>query len=138
MEFNKVNDILTASSQITPEDVAVLAEKGFTTLIDNRPDEEITPDLQSDAMAEAAKAAGMNFVYLPVYPGQFTPDLIEETKQAFAEAEGPVFAYCRSGTRSTTVWALSQAGELPADEIITQAAGAGYDLSSLAGYLSRN
>ncbi len=136
MEFNKVNDGLTASGQITPEDLKVLAEKGFTTLIDNRPDEEITPDLQSEVMAEAAKAAGLSFVYLPIYPGQFTPELIDETKRVFAQADGPVFAYCRSGTRSTTAWALSQAGELPATEIIEQAAGAGYDLSALAGYLS--
>lgn len=136
MEFNKVNDGLTASGQITLDEIAVVAEHGFTTLIDNRPDEEIGPEWQSDAMAKAAEAAGLTFHYLPVYPGQFTPDLIAETKRVFAEAEGPVFAYCRSGTRSTTVWALSQAGEKPAEEIIKDAAGAGYDLSPLADYLT--
>ena len=50
---------------------------------------------------------------------------------------GPVLAYCRSGTRSTTLWALSQAGALPADEIISSAARAGYDMSHLAGHLSK-
>ncbi|MEN8887878.1 MAG: TIGR01244 family sulfur transferase, partial [Celeribacter marinus] len=102
----------------------------------NRPDEEIEGALQSDAMAEAAQAAGLNFLYLPIYPGQFTGDLIVETQRAFAELDGPVYAYCRSGTRSTTAWALSQAGTRPADEIMSEAASAGYDLSAIAGYLS--
>ena len=136
MEFNKVNDGLTVSGQITVEEVQILAEKGFRTLIDNRPDEEIEDALQSEAMEAAAKAAGLNFLYLPIYPGQFTGELIEETGRAFAELEGPVYAYCRSGTRSTTAWALSQAGDQPAQDILEQAAGAGYDLSAIAGYLS--
>jgi uncharacterized protein (TIGR01244 family) len=48
-----------------------------------------------------------------------------------------VFAFCRSGTRSTTLWALSQAGTMDADEIIAEAADAGYDMSHLAGHLSQ-
>lgn len=136
MEFNKVNDALTVSGQITLDEVQILADKGFRTVICNRPDEEIEGALQSDAMAKAAQAAGLNFLYLPIYPGQFTGDLIDETQRAFAELDGPVYAYCRSGTRSTTAWALSQAGTRPADEIMSEAASAGYDLSAIAGYLS--
>ncbi|SFI88690.1 TIGR01244 family sulfur transferase [Celeribacter neptunius] len=136
MEFNKINDAITASDQITPEDIAVIKEKGFKTLICNRPDMEVADSLSSDVMAEAARAAGLNFVYLPIMPGQFTPDLIEETTRALAELEGPVFAYCRSGTRSTTAWALSRKGLMEADEVIGQAAGAGYDMTGLRPYLA--
>ncbi|WP_417242570.1 TIGR01244 family sulfur transferase [Celeribacter sp.] len=136
MDFNTVNDGLTVSGQITLEEVQILADKGFRTVIDNRPDEEVEGALQSEAMAQAVKAAGLNFLYLPIYPGQFTGDLIDETKKAFAELDGPIYAYCRSGTRSVTAWALSQAGEQPAGDIMKQAAGAGYDLSAIAGYLS--
>ncbi len=64
-----------------------------------------------------------------------SPDMVERTKSALEGSEGPVFCYCRSGTRSTTLWALSQAGKMPAGEIIAEAAAAGYDMSHLAGHL---
>ncbi|WP_460275431.1 protein tyrosine phosphatase family protein [Celeribacter sp. ULVN23_4] len=136
MEFNKINDGLTVSGQITPEDIAILAEKGFKTLICNRPDPEVGPEMSSEVMEKAAKEAGLNFAYFPVFPGQFPEELITETARVFAEETGPVFAYCRSGTRSTTVWALSQAGLLDPEEIISQAAGAGYDMQGLRPYLA--
>nr|WP_319250868.1 TIGR01244 family sulfur transferase [uncultured Celeribacter sp.] len=136
MDFNKVNEQLTVSSQITPEEVSVLADKGYTTLVCNRPDMEIDDDQSSDAMAAAAEAAGLSFHYLPVIPGQFTPELILEMAQVMEESAGPVYAYCRSGTRSTTLWALSQAGQKAPEEILKEAAGAGYDLSGIAGYLA--
>ena len=63
--------------------------------------------------------------------------MVEKTREVLEGSTGPVFAYCRSGTRSTTLWALSQAGEAPADEIISAAANAGYDMSHLAGHLSQ-
>jgi len=135
MDFNKINDTLTVSSQITPDEVARLAAKGYKTLINNRPDMEVEPGLSSDVMEEAAKAAGLSYLYLPVMPGQFTPDLIADMAQALAELEGPVYAYCRSGTRSCTTWALAQIGILSADEIVEQAAGAGYDLSAMVDFL---
>ncbi|SDW11953.1 TIGR01244 family sulfur transferase [Celeribacter indicus] len=137
MDFNRINDRLTVSGQITPEEIAILAEKGFTTIIDNRPDAEIGPEHGSETMAAAAQEAGLAFAYLPIVPGQFTPDLIAEMGRLIDEAEGPVYAYCRSGTRSTTAWALSRAGNLAPEEILKQAAGAGYDLSAIAALLAR-
>ncbi|MBU2888587.1 TIGR01244 family sulfur transferase [Celeribacter halophilus] len=136
MDFNKINDQITVSSQITPEEVSILKEKGFKTLICNRPDMEVEGDFGSEAMEKAAKAAGLGFVYLPVTPGQFTEELIAETARVLSEEDGPFYAYCRSGTRSTTVWALAQAGRMDADEIISQAAGAGYDMQGLKPYLA--
>jgi sulfide:quinone oxidoreductase len=64
-------------------------------------------------------------------------EMVEATRDALDESAGPVLCYCRSGTRSTTLWALSQAGRLPADEIISAAANAGYDVSHLAAHLSK-
>lgn len=137
MDFNKINDGLTVSGQITPAEVAELKARGFKSLINNRPDHEVTPDLASEAMREAAQAAGLAYLYLPVFPGNFDDALIANMAQALEELDGPIYAYCRSGTRSTTVWGLSQAGKLTPDEIVKQAAGAGYDLSAVAAYLAR-
>ena len=136
MDFNKINDQLTVSGQILPDDVTVLVEKGFKTLICNRPDEEVEAALQSHVIEAAAKAAGLNFLYLPIYPGQFTEDMADAMRRAMSELDGPIYAYCRSGTRSCTLWALSQAGILPAPDIISQAANGGYDLSGMAAYLA--
>ena len=52
-------------------------------------------------------------------------------RQLLASAAQPVLAFCRSGTRCTTLWAFASAGELAADDIIGAAARAGYDLSGL-------
>ncbi|WP_066709388.1 TIGR01244 family sulfur transferase [Celeribacter ethanolicus] len=136
MDFNKINDQLTVSSQITPEEVTILKEKGFKTLICNRPDMEVEGEISSEVMEKAALEAGLNFAYLPIFPGQFPEELIEETARIFAEEAGPVYAYCRSGTRSTTAWALSQSGRMDPEEIISQAAGAGYDMRGLRPYLA--
>jgi uncharacterized protein (TIGR01244 family) len=136
MDFNVLNDHLTVSGQILPEDVQILKDRGFKTVICNRPDEEVEEALQSSAIESAAKNAGLAFRYLPIYPGQFTPEMMTELSGAMTELEGPFYAYCRSGTRSCTLWALSQAGILDAEDILSQAANGGYDLRGMAAYLT--
>lgn len=129
MDLRQLTPDLAVSPQIQPEDVPVLAEAGFKVLVNNRPDDEIGA-IDHEVMAEAAKAAGMEYHYLPFQPGQITPDLIEGFGQA-TSGNGPVIAFCRSGNRCTVLWALNQAGKLPAEQILQTAADAGYDLSSV-------
>ncbi|UXN75552.1 TIGR01244 family sulfur transferase [Devosia sp. A8/3-2] len=89
-------------------------------------------------MEAAAKAAGLSYYAIPLGREGVNPAMVEATKAALEGSTGPVFAFCRSGTRSTTLWALSRAGEMDAGEIIARAAEAGYDMSHLAGHLSRD
>lgn len=131
MHVNHLIDGLAVSPQIAPEDVAPLAEAGFTTLVDNRPDVEVGADLASNRMAALAAEAGLDFHYLPVSPGGLTPDTAARFRQILDAAPGPVLAYCRSGTRSAHLWALARAGQIPAERIIAAGAAAGYDLSGL-------
>jgi uncharacterized protein (TIGR01244 family) len=136
VDIKRIDDHVSVSGQIAPADVATLKAAGFTTIVNNRPDGE-TPDLPSGAVIEAAaKAAGMDYVAIPLGREGVSPEMVEKTRAALEGSAGPVFCYCRSGTRSTTLWALSQAGAMPADEIISAARGAGYDMSHLAGHLS--
>lgn len=137
LDLKRINDRITVAGQIQPEDVATLKSLGFTTIINNRPDGESPDQPTGDQIAAAADAAGLAYHAIPLGREGVTPDMVERTKSAIESSEGPVFAFCRSGTRSTTLWALSQAGERPADEIISEAAGAGYDMSHLAGHLGR-
>jgi len=74
-------------------------------------------------------------VIIPVTHQSMTIDLIAEQAGVIANSDKPVFAYCASGTRSTIVWAMGQAKNMPADEIINAAAEAGYDIAGLRGQL---
>src|SRR5690606_23557771 len=114
-----------------------LKAAGFVTVVNNRPDGE-APDQPTSAEIEAAaKAVGLTYHAIPMGREGVTPEMVERTRAAFDESEGPVFAFCRSGTRSTTLWALSQAGRLDPDLILSQATGAGYDMSHLAAHLDK-
>lgn len=130
MDLRQLSATLAVSPQILPEDVPALAEAGFKVLVNNRPDEEVGSDIDHDVMAEAAAKAGMSYSYLPFHPGQVTPQLISDFAAATA-GQGPVIAYCRSGNRCTVLWALTQAGKLPEDEIMRMADKAGYDISGV-------
>lgn len=135
MELKRINQHVTVSPQISPEDVAAIKAAGFVAIINNRPDGEAPDQPTSDTIEKAAQAAGLVYHYIPLGREGVSPDMVERTKSALEGSEGPVFCYCRSGTRSTTLWALSEAGKKPASEIIAEAAGAGYDMSHLAGHL---
>ena len=138
MDLKRINDHVSVSGQINPEDVATLKSLGFVAIVNNRPDNE-SPDQPAGAEIEAAaKAAGLAYHAIPLGREGVNPDLVERTKAVIEGSDGPVFCFCRSGTRSTTLWALSQAGETDAADIISQAAEAGYDMSHLAGILSRS
>lgn len=137
MDVKRIDDNFSVSPQISPEDVTAIKAQGFVAIINNRPDGE-SPDQPSGATIEkAAHEAGLSYHYIPLGREGVSQDMIEQTKQVLEGSTGPVFAYCRSGTRSTTLWALSQAGKAPANEIISAAAHAEYDMSHLAGHLSQ-
>ncbi len=127
--FRKLSDSVSASPQIGLAEVAAAAQQGFALIVNNRPEGE-TDDQTSGAEIEAAaKAAGLDYVAIPVTHAGFSQAQVEAMAEALASAKGPVLAYCRSGTRSTLLWALAQAREGVDPEVIAeQAAQAGYDI----------
>ena len=131
MDIRQVTPRYSVSPQIDPSDLAAIKAAGFTKVICNRPDEEIPPSHQAAAMAEAAKEAGIAFEVLPLTHQTMTPDNVARQFEMVDTAEGPVLAYCASGTRCTVVWALHQSGKLTADEILATAAKAGNMLEQL-------
>jgi sulfide:quinone oxidoreductase len=133
MTFKTLTDQLSVSAQISPEAVAEAAKAGFSVIIANRPDGEDPGQPDAAAMRAAAEAAGLTWVHIPVSGGQFPPDAVAAFKEA--SAKGKTLAYCRSGTRCTVLWALGKPEGLSADEIISRAADAGYDISGLRTHL---
>ena len=131
MDIKKIAPDLSVSPQLTPQDVGLVAAQGFRTLIINRPDGEADDQPAREALIEAAEAHGLDVRYIPVTPGNVTDADVASFGAAMADALAPALAFCRTGTRSATLWALSQAGHLSTDAILATAAEAGYDLSGL-------
>lgn len=136
--FRKIDDSISVAAQIGPDDVAVAAAQGFTMIINNRPEQEEPGQPSGDVIREAARAAGLAYVAIPITPGGFAPSQIAAMRDALAKAEGPVLAFCRSGTRSTFCWALARGADgEDADRLAQKAAGAGYDISPIKPLLNR-
>jgi uncharacterized protein (TIGR01244 family) len=127
-QFRKVTDAFQVSPQITPDEARQAAESGVALIINNRPDGEVPDQPTSADIEAAARAAGADFIRIPIV-GRPTPEQAKAQAEAVAGAGGPVLAFCRSGTRSITAWALGEAGRgRDRAELIRIAAAAGYDL----------
>lgn len=135
MDIRTLTETYSASPQIEPSDMHAIAQAGFSAIICNRPDSEIPSHLSAENMRQAAEAAGLQFDYLPITHQTLSPENVAKHADLMANANGPVLAYCASGTRSSILWALSAAGKRSADEILQITANAGYDLSNLRGAL---
>jgi len=128
--FRKLTDTVFASPQIGLAEVAEAKALGVSLIVNNRPEGESDDQTPGDEIAAAARAAGIDYLAIPVTHSGFSETQVQAMSAALAQAKGPVLAYCRSGTRSTLLWALAEAsrGANPA-VIAAKAAQAGYDIS---------
>jgi uncharacterized protein (TIGR01244 family) len=131
MDIRAITPDYAVSPQIDLTDIAAIKAAGYTTIIDNRPDGEIPAHLHTPAMKAAVEGMGLTFVANPVIGGAMTMENVAAQGKAIAASTGPVFAYCASGNRSSVVWALSQAGSMPVDDLIGLPARFGYQLEHL-------
>ncbi|WP_271078755.1 TIGR01244 family sulfur transferase [Aurantiacibacter sp. MUD61] len=136
MYIRKVDDRFAVAPQVQAEDMQALADVGYTAVMCNRPDGEEPGQPPLAELKAAAEAAGLTFHHVPVSGGHFPEEALAEFARIRREADGPLLAYCRSGTRCITMETLSNPMGLSVDERISRAAEAGYDLSSLRGHLS--
>ena len=131
-EFRKLSENMFVSPQLALEDVAAAAAADIAVIVNNRPDGEDPFAPQSADIAAAASAAGINYVEIPIGHTGFSEPQVDAMIAALEQAEGPILAYCRSGTRSTFLWALAQAKQGGEPGEITRAAlQAGYDVSPI-------
>ena len=128
-----ITETYSVSPQIGPEDVAAIKAAGFTTLICNRPDDEVPPGLRAADFEALALAEGLAFVVVPVSHYGLTLDIVAQHGAAVTGASGPVLAYCNSGNRSTMIWplAMAHAGTVSPDEIAAVTRNAGFDMSGM-------
>jgi sulfide:quinone oxidoreductase len=131
MKLSKITPCLSVSDQLTEQDLGTAAAHGFKAIINNRPDGEAEEQPPSEALAATAERLGLGYRHIPVVSGMVTDEDAEAFAKALGELTGPVLAFCRTGTRSTILWALSEAGRLDPDTILKAASEAGCNLAAL-------
>lgn len=136
--IRRIDDSVSVASQISAADVAGIARAGFVAIINNRPDGEEDGQPDGAGIAAAAKVEGLVYTEIAVTGAGFSGKQIDAMVAAISARDGPVLAYCRSGTRSCYLWALARAklGDQP-DTVVAKAAAAGYDLTGLRPLLDR-
>ena len=131
MDPRTLSPQFAVSPQITPQDIPALKAQGYRAIIANRPDGEGADQPTFAEIEAAAHAAGMQARYIPISGGMVGDDDVEAFRSALRAMPGPVLAYCRSGTRSATLWSLAQADDMPLPQILAATSTAGYDLSGV-------
>lgn len=131
MDFKTLTPDLAVAAQIHAPDLHEAVRAGFRTLICNRPDGEANDQPVFAELQAAARGMGLTMHYLPAESGKVTDEQGRQFGALLAGSPKPALAFCRTGMRSTTMWALSQSGGLPLPEIIERAARAGYDLKGV-------
>ena len=136
MDIRELSPAYAVSPQLDPEDATAIAAAGYRVVLCNRPEMEVPPSHQAAAIQAAVEAAGMRFVFNPFSHQALTQDILDLQAETIAAEDGPVLAYCASGTRCTILWLLTaaQAGQNTAP-MLTAAATAGYQLDHLAPQL---
>ena len=132
-----VTQKLAVAAQPKLSDFQELKRQGFTTVVNNRPDGEDPNQLGSAAEAEAARAAGLGYVHIPVTSTGMTEGDARRLKEAIEQAPGPVVAHCRSGARSFYLWVLSgDLDPLSDEELLAKATELGVDTNAARTWLA--
>ena len=129
--FIQLTDTVSVAPQLDPAQLAEAAAQGFVAVVNNRPDGEAADQPTDETMRAAAAAAGLHYASIPIDQSGFSMAQVD-AMVAVLDAGGKVLAFCRSGTRSTNLWALAEAkrGGDP-EAIVAAAAGGRYDVSGL-------
>ena len=132
MELKKITNKTWVSPQIAPEDMNAIKAAGIRAIICNRPDGEGADQPTFEEIEAAAKSAGIEALYVPVQSGMVRDEDVAAFSAALKELPRPVLAYCRSGTRSATLWSFHESKKRPMPEILAATKAAGYDMNGVA------
>ena len=137
MDLRKLTNEVSVSPQIIAADVPHIAGAGFRSIMCNRPDGEEHGQPELCDIEAAAQQEGLAFTCVPIISGGVGQDDINAFDRALHDLPKPILAYCRSGTRCTMIWAITQVGRLDGDEIIDCADKAGYDVRAIVDQMQR-
>lgn len=110
LPIRQIDADVCVAPQLEPAEMAELARLGFRSVVNNRPDFEEGPEQPTSASIEAAaRAAGLEYAYLPVQPAFQSPEEIARMAELLAQMPRPLLAFCRSGARSTRLYSAAVA-----------------------------
>ena len=132
MDLKKITEKTTVSAQITPADLEAIKAAGIRAIICNRPDGEGADQPSFDEIAAAAEKVGIEARYVPVQSGMVRDEDVDAFAAALKDLPRPVLAYCRTGTRSATLWSFNEAKKRPISEVLAATKAAGYDMNGVA------
>jgi sulfide:quinone oxidoreductase len=133
LDIRKITDALSVAPQIAVSDMPALRAAGFRAIVSNRPDGEDGDQPSFAEIAAAARAVGLEAHHVPVQSGKVGDKDVAAFAAVMADLPRPVLAFCRTGTRSATLWSLAQAaGNTSLPDILAATKAAGYDLSGVA------
>ena len=129
---------LSAAGALGPSDIDALAASGVRTIVNNRPDDEDPGQLPAAEARRLAEAHGIAYHHIPVTAASLSRADVEAFAAVLGTAPQPVVAHCRSGTRSTLLWALARMRE-GADPfaLVAEAARHGIDIAALPAIAAR-
>lgn len=136
MDLKKITEKTSVSPQITPQDMAAIKEAGVRAIICNRPDGEGVDQPSFEEIEAAAKKIGLEAAYVPVTYGKVRDEDVKSFGAALKDLPRPVLAYCRTGTRSATLWSFHESKKRPMHEILAATKAAGYDMNGVARRIS--
>lgn len=135
MQIQVVTPKFSVSPQIQKSNVPAIVDAGFSKIVNNRPDGEAPDQPPSLHLMTAVSNTGMGYLHVPVSGSNISAQDIAVFRQALQSANGPVLAFCRTGTRSIKLWALCEVDNQSVYDVIRIAARAGYDLSDFSDRL---
>ena len=128
--FRSITTDIMVAPQISVDAVAEAKAAGVALIINNRPEGESDDQIPGADIEAAARAAGMEYIAIPITHSGFSQPQVMAMVAALQGAQGKILAYCRSGTRSTLLWALAESAQGgDPDALTNMAAKAGYDVS---------
>ncbi len=109
MDIRQIAEGFSVTGQITATQIADIKAAGFRSLVCNRPDGEEMMQPDAEGIEQAARAAGLDYRFIPVVSGAITPGNVEDMAVALDELPRPVLAYCRSGARCANLYQMIRA-----------------------------
>ncbi len=111
LQIKYLSNDLSVAAQIDRAGVRIAHSNGFRSIVCNRHDGESANQTAFADVAEIAQSLGMVAHYMPMASGRVTLNDAVAFELLLAELPKPVLAYCRTGTRSESLWRLGSSSQ---------------------------
>jgi len=131
-DYKAITPQFSVAGALVPGDIAKFAKMGFKTIVGNLPDDEVKNAFTSAMAKTEALAFGLRYIHMPANGATVTDlNVINQFANVLADADQPVIAHCRTGTRSAILYGLVAARTTQPATVLKQLDDIGFDLDFL-------